>query len=210
MQQSAAAASSPTSPSFMGLLAALAEPETKFPPARDDDGLADDIATLSYENALRTHARYRPAADEPLPSTAAQPVGLHPAKPQMDVPMAAASLLPQPDRNAATAADSNRVSGTREQVLKRASVTIRLNESECAQLRQRAAEAGLTISAYMRSCTFEAENLRALVKDTLAQLRSATSAPVATAQVAAAPPARAKSSWWRRAGQLAFQWDKRA
>jgi hypothetical protein len=59
--------------------------------------------------------------------------------------------------------------------LKDASITIRMSKAECAQLHRRAAEAGLTVSAYLRSCTFEAESLRAMVKDTLAQLRSATS-----------------------------------
>ena len=47
--------------------------------------------------------------------------------------------------------------------LKSASITIRLSKAECAQLRRRAAEAGLTVSAYLRSCTFEAESLRAEV-----------------------------------------------
>ncbi len=52
-----------------------------------------------------------------------------------------------------------------------ASVTLRLSRSECAQLKQRAAEAGLTVSAYIRSCTFEAEALRAQVKQALRELR---------------------------------------
>jgi hypothetical protein len=56
--------------------------------------------------------------------------------------------------------------------LKSASITIRLSRAECAQLRQRAAEAGLTISAYLRSCAVEAESLRAQVMDTLAQMRA--------------------------------------
>jgi len=60
--------------------------------------------------------------------------------------------------------------------LKEASITIRMSKAECAQLRKRAAEAGLTVSAYMRSCTFEAESLRAMVKEALAQLRSAADA----------------------------------
>jgi hypothetical protein len=47
-----------------------------------------------------------------------------------------------------------------------------MSKAECAQLHKRAAEAGLTVSAYLRSCTFEAESLRAMVKDALAQLRS--------------------------------------
>jgi len=33
-------------------------------------------------------------------------------------------------------------------------------------------EAGLTVSAYLRSCTFEAEALRAQVKEALAELRT--------------------------------------
>jgi hypothetical protein len=61
-----------------------------------------------------------------------------------------------------------------ERNLKDASITIRLSKAECAQLHRRAAEAGMTVSSYLRSCTFEAESLRAMVKDTLAQLRSVT------------------------------------
>jgi hypothetical protein len=57
-----------------------------------------------------------------------------------------------------------------------ASITIRLSKTECDQLRKRAAQAGLTVSAYLRSCTFEAEALRAQVKDVLAELRQAAPA----------------------------------
>ena len=57
-----------------------------------------------------------------------------------------------------------------------ASITIRLSKTECDQLRKRAAQAGLTVSAYLRSCTFEAEALRAQVKDVLAELRQSASA----------------------------------
>jgi hypothetical protein len=52
-----------------------------------------------------------------------------------------------------------------------------LSRDEDAQLRRLAAEAGLTVSAYIRSCTFEAEALRALVKDTLSQFRAAGPSP---------------------------------
>src|ERR1700689_1775211 len=48
--------------SFAGLLAALTAPASAAQDRRpfgDDDGLEDDVATLSYERALRTHARYR-------------------------------------------------------------------------------------------------------------------------------------------------------
>jgi hypothetical protein len=76
--------------------------------------------------------------------------------------------------------------------LKRSSITIRLNNAECEQLHKRAAEAGLTVSAYVRSCTFEAESLRALVKDTLAQLQAAQS----TGKAAPTPQARSSRIGW--------------
>jgi predicted DNA binding CopG/RHH family protein len=76
-----------------------------------------------------------------------------------------------------------------ERNLKDASITIRMSKAECAQLHRRAAEAGLTISAYLRSCTFEAESLRAMVKDTLAQLSSVT----AQAKPADSAPSRFRS-----------------
>ena len=58
MQQTATPA--PASPSFAGLLAALATPAQQRALAWNDDDLADDVATLSYERALRAHARYIP------------------------------------------------------------------------------------------------------------------------------------------------------
>jgi predicted DNA binding CopG/RHH family protein len=79
-------------------------------------------------------------------------------------------------------AETARVSTLFERNLKDASITIRLSKSECAQLRRRAAEAGLTVSAYLRSCTFEAESLRAMVKETLAQLKTVAD------QAKSAPP----------------------
>jgi hypothetical protein len=60
----------------------------------------------------------------------------------------------------------------RESDLRSASVTIRLSRAECARLHQRAAEAGLTVSAYLRSCAVEAEGLRAQVKQALAELKA--------------------------------------
>ena len=80
--------------------------------------------------------------------------------------------------------------------LKSASITIRLSKAENAQLRQRAAQAGLTISDYLRSCTFEAESLRALVKDTLAQLRASPSSSERSV-AKKIPPNPARRSWSR-------------
>ena len=198
MQQLTESEPTTTTPSFAGLLAALAapaqppgvpgdgsiSPERRPAPAWNDDDLADDVATLSYESALKAHARYRPTdlsltqpadsksfwyeeASPPASSAAPQPVA--PSKPS-----------PGPIANQETTATpvqepSFPRAALYERNLKDASITIRMSKAECAQLHRRAAEAGLTVSAYLRSCTFEAESLRAMVKDTLAQLRSVTS-----------------------------------
>jgi len=200
MQQSTEAQPSPPDPSFAGLFAALASPEKKFPPARDDDGLADDIATLSYEHALRTHARYQSAVTQPMvPSTDS------PFDSAISAAPATAPLSPQRQRARSAAVDIATASsgpGSLEESLKRASITIRLSEIECAQLRRRASDAGLTVSAYLRSCTFEAENLRALVKDTLAQLRTVAASSEAKSLAEEAPVAIAQTEpkvrWWQR------------
>jgi hypothetical protein len=204
MQQSAELAGSPNRSSFAALLAALAAPASAAaarPPAWSNDGLEDDVATLSYERALRAHARYRSAdlaagrsltqpvdsgsvhARDELPSVA---VPAAPAATPQAVAAACANAEPETARGLSTALDRN---------LKCASITIRLSNAECAQLRKRAAEAGLTVSAYLRSCTFEAESLRALVKDTLSQLRLHSSNGT---QAVSTPPPRSLLGWCLR------------
>jgi len=171
---SPAPTASPTPSSFAGFLAALTQPDRAEtdrpkPPIRahvwNDDLLADDVATLSYEQALRAHARYH--ADDPGadPEMATTPLPAEAAAPQTEAVL--------------------RVPSTPGKVLKEASITIRLSRDEGVQLRRLAAEAGLTVSAYIRSCTFEAESLRALVKDTISQLRTpgASLQPEATLQI---------------------------
>jgi predicted DNA binding CopG/RHH family protein len=180
MQQPARSEPSPT---FAGILAALAAPGQKRPPARDPDGLEDDVATLSYERALRAHTRYR--TPDPTDRALTQPMDAE--RPRFDELTADAAdsavrtattqlaFVPETHAEAEAANESstlNVISTANDRNLKSASITIRLSKAECAQLRARAAEAGLTISAYLRSCTLEAESLRAQVKDTLAQLRS--------------------------------------
>ena len=56
-------------------------------------------------------------------------------------------------------------------------ITLRMSAAECEQLRDRAAEAGLSVSAYLRSCAFEVESLRLQVKDTVAKLRDQQTRP---------------------------------
>jgi hypothetical protein len=201
-------APSSASSSFVGMLAALAAPASAAAdrgPTWRDDGLEDDVATLSYEHALRAHARYRPVDDddrsltqiadpgpirnrEPLPA-AAIPAG--PAATYAAVPTSG-DTEPEATQGLATELDRS---------LKCASITIRLSKAECAQLHRRAAEAGLTVSAYLRSCTIEAESLRTLVKETLAELRSAASKGK---QTCSAP---ARRSWFQRLLAVLPRWD---
>lgn len=152
MQAPAQSPPSPASASFAGMLAALASPASEnasLSEASGESELGEDIVTLSYDRALRAHARYRPADRRNW-----QP---QPAARVVDNSAPLASRMPQDafDRD-----------------LRTTSVTVRLSKAECASLHQRATEAGLTVSAYLRSCTMEAEALRAQVKAALAELRS--------------------------------------
>jgi hypothetical protein len=55
---------------------------------------------------------------------------------------------------------------------RRTIVSVRLTEREFACLRDRAEESGISVSAYMRSCVVDADQLRAQVKRALAEMRS--------------------------------------
>lgn len=166
MQQPAQAQPSPGSSSFAGLLALITASRNMDHDAPVQSGFdrGDDIATISYESALRAHARYRPEnRDEweklPSPSDPANNARKESATTSADGHAAALRT---------NCASQTLVDGD----LRRASVTIRLSEAELHRLRQRAGEAGMTISAYLRSCTFEVETLRAQVKEVLTRLRT--------------------------------------
>jgi hypothetical protein len=203
MQQPATSEQFPSSagPTFAGMLAALAAPGQKRPPARDLDGFEDDVATLSYERALRAHTRFR--APDPTDRSLTQPPDADGSR--FDELTADALRLPEapPTAHAANSGADPQLEARNENTtgadrnLKSASVTIRLSKTEFAQLRMRASEAGLTVSAYLRSCTLEAEALRAQVKDTLAQLRSETIAEMKAKEIEAGA-ASPKGSWLGR------------
>jgi len=214
--------SSPSgTPSFAGLLASIAEtkvrlgipaqgqPATGWAADWNDSGLQDDVATLSYEQALRTHGRYR-APDLSDRSLTGPPEPLQFENYELAPEETLAAALPAAPRPAAPAANPGvkthavsaaaaapawRPSTLFERNLKSASVTVRMSQEECEQLHRRAADAGLTVSAYLRSCTFEAESLRALVKETMAQLKSATAAGMTNV------PVKKRQGW--------LQWLKR-
>jgi hypothetical protein len=186
MQQTATP--SAASPSFAGLMASLATPAStaaQRAPVWNDDELADDVATLSYERALRAHGRYQRAVPADLTDRSllqsAEPGPIHGGEEhRADRSSVGPEATPQSSQYSSAdlqAKGKLDLSTALGGDLKCASITMRMSKVESAQLRQRAAEAGLTISAYLRSCTFEAESLRAQVKEALAQLRSAPFSP---------------------------------
>jgi len=142
----------------------------------DNSALEDDVTTISYEEALRSARRSR------------------------GVQGAAAPLISTWSETAATSKTCSRKSRSgSEKSHKGASITIRVTTEEHAQLQARAAAAEVSVSAYLRSCIFEAEALRAEVKGALAKIQSA--------QTSAGPEREVRrwrwgrylsSAWWRR------------
>jgi hypothetical protein len=154
----------PDAQSFAGLLASLTAPEKNGPKHAtgwDDEELAEDVLSLSYEPAVQAKA-----AHENGTSGAGEQNGVRAG--ERSGPEAG-------ERDQATQAN-----------LRTASVTIRLSHAECARLRRRAAEAGLTVSGYVRSCVLETDLLRAQVKEALAEMK--TTAGQGSASAAARRP----------------------
>jgi hypothetical protein len=149
----------------------------------NESDLGEDVVTLSYERALSAHARYRPAHSSDWPITQPRRTEAY------DAQEAAIRPVVQVDEGLnAQAREAPQSANERD--LRSVSVTIRLSKGECSQLHRRAAEAGVTISAYMRSCTFEAEALRAQVKEALAELKAAASKEKPKV------PAKERRSWF--------------
>jgi predicted DNA binding CopG/RHH family protein len=176
MEQTAQSSGTRKQSNFAGLLASLTAPKKDSAdrgPGWTDGELGEDVVTLSYEQALRNHARYRAGEREDRPKPSA--------------PEARSDEWTEPET-------AQRYQAARD--LRTASVTIRLSKAERMQMNQRAAEAGLTVSAYLRSCVLEADALRAQVKAALAELKTA-----AGPETAAAPARRSWRRWFGRSGK---------
>jgi hypothetical protein len=165
--------SSGSGATFVSMLASLTGSQ-KPADSWDTSALADDVAIISYEQTLRSHRRVPEMEGIAIPETAPE------------------SLL---DERAGCVVE--------KKAGKTASITIRMTEEEQTQLRARANEAGLSASAYLRSCIFEVESLRAQVKEALLQMHAATLS--ATNEEKAAPVSHRRfrlfSRWTR--GQAA-------
>ncbi len=174
-------------------------PDTERAADQTEIDLGEDVVTLSYERALHAHARYKPAnlsvweADSDAVAMA-EPVGG--ARKAGGVGEMAGILLRADKQFKEQPCNAEHTAASR--TVRTASVTIRLSNQECTQLRQRAAEAGLTMSAYLRSCVLEADALRAQVKEALAELRLSEKSKVSN-PAATVPAPRPWFTWMTRA-----------
>ena len=144
--------------SFAAFLARLAElpdsdadtPDPLVPP-EPADLCEEEIASLSYEHVLRGMARASSIA-EPVRRDSESSL----ARPSFSTAVSTVVKISEPRRRRAT---------------------IRLTAGEDEILRQRAVESGLALSAYVRSCVFEVESLRAQVRQMMAELRAVAPGP---------------------------------
>jgi hypothetical protein len=172
-----------------------------------------DGAPLSYETALRLHARHRTDSRSKLDPPEAP-------RPGIGSPAAAAATSKAsktPDRVDSPLARPQSKSGTKPSSIKskiksqlkakpkarpsqrkalakldrsnmlldignrtaqrRAIVSLRMTDDELLKLKDRAAESGISVSAYMRSCILDADQLRSQVRQALAEMRAISSRP---------------------------------
>jgi hypothetical protein len=173
--------SGPQSDSFAAFLARLAElpdwnsdapVEPSVTHVYDESAEAgeEDLASLSYEHALRTPTRKRPhpAANRIETSRFTNP-SPKTALPKTAIPKSALAVQP-----------SSKSLETRPFEIaepRQARTTIRFTAGENKLLRRRASENGIAISAYVRSCVLEVESLRAQVERLMTEMNIHPCAP---------------------------------
>ncbi|MGA2252958.1 plasmid mobilization protein [Terracidiphilus sp.] len=172
MQTSTAFAPSPNpglqSDNFAAFLARLAElPDWDSDPAVEPSGTfasfepseagEEDLASLSYEHALRTPTRKaRRAANRSGKSQSPQSV----PKTALTIQPSPKALEPRPfEPGSFEVPKSLQIMEPRH-----ARTTIRFTAGENKLLRKRAAENNIAVSAYIRSCVLEVESLRAQIQ----------------------------------------------
>ena len=133
--------------------AQVSAPECPLPECPRDDQILPDKLSLSSVNFINNGGLSTPAIDRPesMPSTFS--TALVEALPVDGDPAALALVWPASSKNE-----------------RQVSMSLRVAASEQALIKARAAEAGLSVSAYLRQCALEVEKLRAQVHHTLALL----------------------------------------
>jgi len=159
----------------------LATAEPSPDPSSDQAGFAKVLAGFTASGKKPPESDLDGLEDDIATFSYEQDLRTHPAPRTATAPAA---------RTASASQESPAVSASGQKARRAASVTVRLSASEAEQLHLRAAEAGITVSAYMRSCAFEVDALRAEVKSTVAELRAATAARPE-------PPPVRKRPWFR-------------
>ena len=129
-----------------------------------------EIGSESASEALHARGQY------PMPQSASTPT------PAAALPPTRAAKGDARQASTPASLEVMRRDSTLEQ--RHAVVSIRVNDMEFDRLRLRAAESGLSVSAYMRSCVLDAEHLRAQVKQALAEMRSSIHLAQASPSVA--------------------------
>jgi len=178
----------PAMHSFSGVLEAmtLGLDETEFMAERAEPGATAE--SLSYEAALRRGKR--PVEESWTEEAGDDWVAELEAKVALEATMRDEVLV-----SGIEAAGSGSVDPRKSTGLKRCLISLRLSEVESERVRKRAIESGLSMSAYIRSCVLDAEALRSLVKQALAEIRELTP-EAAREEIAKVPPV--KSAGQRR------------
>jgi len=84
---------------------------------------------------------------------------------------------------------------------RRSTVAVRLTEAEFDRLKDRAKAAGVSVSAYMRSCVVDAESLRLQVKQAISEMRSlsevTSNRPIQEIRAIHSPSPENRGFWFR-------------
>jgi len=103
---------------------------------------------------------------------------------------------------------SKNLSGDLASPARSVSLTVRLAPEECALVKARAGEAGISVSAYVRQCALDVDLLREHVETVLAEIRAANTkpnlAPCSLPAMAETP--RAASQWSLRIPKRWLRW----
>lgn len=199
---------------FAGMLAKASMPERSARSwlAGDDFAINEEIVPLSYEQALKKHARRSSVSQtseriDRVASLLAETLAEKREQTAAEARKSAANLPAeygsvseiewpilevQEYQEAKSTPAPVAASLIRPSETKAVSITLRMSREEANQVHKRAADAGLTTSAYIRSCVCEAEVLRAQVKSALQEMRQAS------AQKVISVPTNSNRPWWNR------------
>jgi hypothetical protein len=178
--------SSTTLPSVPSNTQAAAQPRTK--PAAKSSFRAQ---SRSKSQSKRSSADQEPFNDPQGPASTAQTrKRKNPAKVERhDLQWNPIEAFDQSDQ----AGQLEKLAPFDQPAQRRSIVSLRLTDNEFLRLKERACESGVSVSAYMRSCIVDADQLRAQVKQALAAMRALNARPDLN-RFPALPPPRSTNS----------------